>query len=71
MSDSPSTRKPKKPVDPSHEKIAPAKVPDSTVAEVLEDGQSPAVHVEEPSRWVVAAKQIAGGTVQERFSGTS
>jgi len=62
VSDSPSTRKPKKPVDPSHEKIAPAKVPDSTVAEVLEDGQSPAVHVEEPSRWVVAAKQIAGGS---------
>ena len=44
------------------EKVSPAKVPDSTVEETLEAGQSPAVEVKEQSRWTVMAKQIAGGS---------
>jgi hypothetical protein len=48
--------------DKASEKIAPAKVPDSTVEETLEAGQTPAVEAPEQSRWRVAAKQVAGGS---------
>ena len=61
MSDSPTPDK--KPADSAKpEKVAPAKVPASTEPETLEAGQSAAVVPEEQSRWVVALKQIAGGS---------
>ena len=56
---------PKNPADKApDEKVAPAKVPvpDASVTDTLEAGQTPAVHEQEPSRWVAAAKQAAGGS---------
>jgi len=56
---------PKKPAaQPTEEKVAPAKVPvpDASATESLEAGQTPAVDVQEQSRWVAAARQIAGGS---------
>jgi len=63
VSDSPTPDKMPTSTGPTKaDKVAPAKVPASAEPDTLEAGQAATLAPEEQSRWVVALKQIAGGS---------